>query len=137
MSLMTNGALPEVCSCTVRPALVEPTPWDPKLRLVGLMVRIGAAPVPSSGIICGLPAAFSVTVSVPVRLPTALGVNVTLTWQPEKGAIVVPLGLQLTPPTAKLPDADALTLVTGSDPLLKTATSSAVLVVPSRCLPKF
>ena len=93
--------------------------------------------MPSSGIVCGLPAAFSLTVSEPVRLPTTLGVNVTLTWQPEKGGIVVPLGVQLTPPTAKSPDADAFKLVTGSDPLLKTATSSAVLVVPSRCLPKF
>ena len=30
-----------------------------------------------SGIICGLPAALSVTASVPVRAPTTVGVNVT------------------------------------------------------------
>ena len=38
-------------------------------------------PVPVSGIDCGLPAASSETVSVPVRAPVAVGVNVTLIVQ--------------------------------------------------------
>ena len=44
-------------------------------------MQLPATPVPLSGSVCGLPTALSVTESVPVRLPEALGVKVTLIGQ--------------------------------------------------------
>jgi len=37
----------------------------------------GATPVPRSATVCGLPAPVSLTLSVPLRRPRAVGVNVT------------------------------------------------------------
>ena len=37
-----------------------------------------AAPVPLSADVCGLPAALEVTLTAPLRRPSAVGVNVTL-----------------------------------------------------------
>jgi hypothetical protein len=130
---MLSVSVPVLVNVTVLAALVVPTACDPKLRLVGLIERTGATPVPASEITCGLPAAFSVTVSVPLLAPIAVGVKVMLTRQLDKGAIVV----QLTLATAKSPDAVALAIVIGSGPLLNTATSSEALVTPTRLLPKF
>jgi hypothetical protein len=50
----------------------------PKLKLVGEKLTPGATPVPVSGMVCGLPAALSVTVIVPGWLPAAVGVKVTV-----------------------------------------------------------
>ena len=44
-------------------------------------MQLPATPIPLSGRVCGLPDALSVTESVPVRLPEALGENVTLIGQ--------------------------------------------------------
>ena len=48
-------------------------------------------PVPVSGTICGLKAALSVTVSVPVRAPTTVGANVTFIVQVPAAASVAGL----------------------------------------------
>ena len=85
MSLMTNGALPEFCSCTVRPALVDPMLTAPKSRPGGLKATPGPRPVPLSDTVCGLPAASSVMVSVPFRGPPASGEKVTETVQVPAG----------------------------------------------------
>ena len=53
----------------------------PKVRVVGAKLALGAMPVPERATVCGLPVALSVTVIVPGRLPTAVGVNVTLMEQ--------------------------------------------------------
>src|ERR1700730_16849601 len=129
---MLSVSVPVLVMVTVFAALVVPTAWDPKFRLVVSSERIGETPVPPSGITCGLPATFSVMVSVPVLAPIAVGVKVMLTRQLDRGAMVV----QLKPATAKSPDAVALAIVIGSDPLLNTATSSVALVTPRRLLPK-
>lgn len=42
-----------------------------------LKLAIAVTPLPVSWSVCGLPAALSVTVSVPVRAPDAVGVKVT------------------------------------------------------------
>lgn len=47
-------------------------------------------PVPVRAIVCGLSLALSTIVSVPVRLPLAVGVKVTLTAQPAVGPSDVP-----------------------------------------------
>ncbi len=53
----------------------------PKLRLVGEKLTAGAVPVPLRPTVCGLPAALSLMLSVPVRVPVWIGVNVTFNVQ--------------------------------------------------------
>lgn len=50
-------------------------------------VAVAPLPVPLRLTVCGLLGALSVSVSAPVRLPMAVGVNVTLIVQPAFGAI--------------------------------------------------
>src|ERR1700730_4727045 len=130
---MFSVSLPVLVMVTVLAALVVPTAWGPKFRVFVSSVRTGATPVPPSGISCGLPATFSVMVSVPVLAPIAVGGKVMFTRQLDWGAAVV----QRKPATTSSPDAVALASVIGSGPLLNTATSSVALVTPRRLLPKF
>ena len=53
-------------------------------------MRVGITPVPVREAVCGLFAALSVMVSVPLRVPLAVGVNVILTVQVVLGARLVP-----------------------------------------------
>ena len=52
----------------------------PNVKLVGLNLIAGpvTVPVPERAMVCGLPAALSVIVTVAVRVPKSVGVNVTL-----------------------------------------------------------
>jgi hypothetical protein len=75
--VIANGAVPEFVSVAVFAALVVPTVWLAKVRLVGVSVTAGAVPLPVSGTVCGLPPALSVTERLAVRLPVVVGVNVT------------------------------------------------------------
>jgi len=67
-----------------------PTATFPKFRLVGKRLTTGATPVPLNETFCGLPAALSVTDSVPVRLPVPVGVNVTLIVQLAPAPRLIP-----------------------------------------------
>src|SRR5207249_2219353 len=65
-------------------ALVELvlTRWSPNDREVGeTEPEAGATPVPLRPTPCGLPAALSATLRVPLRAPAAVGLNVTLMAQ--------------------------------------------------------
>ena len=61
---------------TVNVKVVDP-PDDVIVRVVGDTLTEKLMPVPDSFTDCGLPLALSVMESVPVRLPVAVGVNVT------------------------------------------------------------
>jgi len=66
----------------------------PKFRLVGDTLSVGGAvPVPVSGIVCGLPGPLSVTESVALLIPEAIGLKVTLMVQlaPRPGSCRSPL----------------------------------------------
>jgi hypothetical protein len=76
--VMVKVALPVLLSVTSCGALLPPRTWLPNTRLVGDKVAVGAMPVPVSGTLCGLPAALSVTLTLAVRVPLAVGVKVTL-----------------------------------------------------------
>ena len=80
---MLSAAVPELVRVMVCAELATPTVWLPKLRLVGAKVTPGTAatPVPVRFTTCGLPGALSVIVIVPVCVPVAVGVNVTLMVQ--------------------------------------------------------
>jgi hypothetical protein len=84
--------LPLFFSVTVCAALVVLTWWFPKLKLVGLRLTTGAdsfVPEPLNATDCGLPDALSATDKLALRLPTAVGVKVTLMVQ-EAPASSVP-----------------------------------------------
>src|SRR5256884_448838 len=76
--LIVKAAAPVFVSVTVIGALVVASSWLPKSRLVGANPTPGAVPFPLSVMICGLPPALSVSDSVPVRAPEAVGVKDTL-----------------------------------------------------------
>ena len=94
-----------------------PTFWLGNVRDVGESVT-DATPVPLRLAVCGLPLALSVTVKVPVRVPVAEGVNVTLMvhWAPAASEL-----LQL--------------LVCAKSPLF--APVMAMLLIESAVLPEF
>jgi len=67
---------PVAANCNVPPAVI--------VEFCGVTMidcSVGAAPVPVSGTLCGLPAALSETPTAALRAPAAVGVNVTFTVQ--------------------------------------------------------
>ncbi len=120
---------PVLVSVTVCAALVVPTVWLAKVSEVTerLAVVVGAVPVPVRLTVCGLPEALSVMLKVPVRVPDAVGVNVTLMVQLAPAATEPP---QVSV-SAKSPLAAILpVIVRAALPLLDSVTVCAALVVP-------
>src|SRR5207253_249399 len=76
--LIVKAAAPVFVSVTVIGALVVASSWLPKSRLVGATPTPALALHDALPIFCGLPPALSVSDSVPVRAPEAVGVKVTL-----------------------------------------------------------
>jgi hypothetical protein len=88
----TMLALPVLVSVTTCAALEEPTACSANVSEVADKVFAGAPALPLSQSVCGLLGAESVTMIVPVRLPTEVGVNVTSTVQlPVLAANIVQL----------------------------------------------
>jgi hypothetical protein len=91
--------------------------------------KLKSSPVPVSETVCGLSAALSVRVIAPVRLPVAVGLNVTLIVQLAFTARLAP---QLFV-WAKSPLAEMFEMLSGSAPELVRVTVCALLVVPVSC----
>src|SRR3989454_1070836 len=96
MLVMLREAVPLLVRVTVCTGLVVLRRWSPKARLVGAKVTAGTIPVPASDTNCGLPGAVSVRVTVAVRAPAAVGVNVRLTRQLAPATTVAPF-VQVVP----------------------------------------
>jgi hypothetical protein len=96
------------------------------------------APVPVSATVCEEFAALSVKVSVPVRVPDAVGVNERLTVQLDPGATAT-LVLQVPRPAKpKSPVIEnGLGKLRDAVPTLVTVTYCTELVEPTLTLPKF
>ncbi len=90
MLLMLSVAVPLLVSVTACAALVVPTCWLLKVRVLLDNVTAGAIPVPLRLTLCGLFGALSVIDSVPVRVPVTVGVKVTLIVQLAPAATEVP-----------------------------------------------
>lgn len=88
MFVMVKGALPMLVSVETSAELVMPTIWLPKAKLDG--DRLTAIPVPVRFRVCGLPAALSLMVIVPVLDPLDVGANVTLMVQFAPAATLAP-----------------------------------------------
>src|SRR3989442_86440 len=90
-----------------------------------------ATPVPDNGTTCGLPGASSVMMSVPVRVPVAVGVDFT-----EAGHLPVPVR-EGPPPVGRLKSPVTVTLAMASAvrPLFRVRVC-AVPVAPTATVPK-
>ena len=82
--------------------------------------------MPVSDTLCGLPDPLSVTVTEPCRVPTAVGVKVTLIEQLAPGASVVPQVFV----SAKSPEAVIPEIVSCAVPVFVSVVLWAGLVVP-------
>lgn len=81
MLVTLRVAPPVLESVTACAALVVPTVWLVNVRVEGETPATGTLPLPLRLTVCGLPGALSLTLSVPERIPAAVGVNVTLIEQ--------------------------------------------------------
>lgn len=90
MLVIDKGAVPVLVSVTTCAALVTPTSKLPKLRLLKLSDTTGTWPVPVRLTVCGEPVALSVTATLAVRMPDAVGLNATEKLQCAPAATVGP-----------------------------------------------
>ena len=87
---MLAAAVPVFETVTGCEALLLPSTCAEKVSALLDTPMTGAVPVPVRETVCGLFAALSVMVSMPLRVPLAVGVKVTLTVQVVLGARLVP-----------------------------------------------
>lgn len=119
-------AVPVFCTVTFCAELVLPTNCPEKVRGDGDNVAAAAGPLPVRLTVCGLFPALSVIVSVPVRVPDTVGVNVTLMVQLPFAATEVPHVLF---GVAKSPEVAMLVIVTALLVKLLSVTDCGELVV--------
>ena len=129
MEMLLTAVAPVFVKVTLCDGLVTPTP-DWKERNVGETVI--TTPWPKRLTVCGLPTPLSVTVMLPLREPTAVGVKVTLIVQIAPPARLVPQLLVW----AKSPLATMLVMLRGADARLVIVTIVGALVVLRDCDPK-
>jgi hypothetical protein len=128
---MLSVALPVLLTVTVWAVLVVPTDCAAKVRLEEVRLTTGPDPVPDKPIACGLPTALSAILIAAERLPTAAGVNVTVTVQ-STPAVNVPgqvLVSEKSPgfaPVTLMPEISRLVF-----PVLVSVTDCEALVVPT------
>jgi hypothetical protein len=130
LAMLSAAAVPlyKVAFCA---ELVVPTTCDPHVRLVGERLTTVAAPVPVNDVLC-VPAE-SETVSVPVRVPAAVGLKATLMVHDAPAArldVQVLLVMTKSPLTAT-PE----TVTAAAVPFFRVAFCAA-LVVPTSWLAK-
>src|SRR5712692_8775510 len=91
MLAMFRVAFPLLLMEMVSGGLDDPTSRLLKTRLPGDRVIAGALmPMPVRETVCGLPTALSEMVMAPVRVPVAVGLNVTKILQLDDAARLVP-----------------------------------------------
>jgi len=125
--VIARGAVPVLVRVTACAALVVPAAWLAKLTVVGKSVTAGANPTPASRMDWGLSKALSVRVTEPLRLPTAVGANVTLRVQLASPATLAPQVVA----TAKSPVTVVFVMVRGAPPLFVKATVKGALLAPT------
>lgn len=128
MLAMVKALEPVLLNVTVCGALVVPKDWLEKVRLVTDKLTTGTGrPSPASKTVCGLFAALSVMVTVPYRLPSAVGVKVTDIVQAIPGATLDPQVLSW----AKSPLTAMDVMLKAELPVLVRVTGWAALVLPT------
>src|SRR5208337_1121116 len=138
---IVNGETPLFVSVTTWGRLVVSRFWAGKVRLAGARLTAGpvseVTPGPLRATVCGLPAALSVMVNVPIRVPIWLGLKVTLIAQVEPGLRVAGEIGQVFPGTGSVkfaafaPDRLTLLMVKFAPPEFVTVSVCARLMVPT------
>jgi hypothetical protein len=91
MLVMLKLVFPVLLRVTLCAVLVVPTFWLLNVRLVTERLAVAdAVPVPVRLTVCGLPAALSEMLTNAVRVPVAVGLNVTLIVQLPPAATELP-----------------------------------------------
>ena len=131
MLVMLIDAVPPFVNVTVWGELVAPTGVFANERLVGITDAFAVllVPVPVNATVCGLFVAESVKVSVAVRVPAAVGVNVTLTVQlPEPAKVVPQVFAEMAKSPALAPEMAMLVMLIDAVPALARVTDCGELV---------
>jgi len=131
--VMLSVAVPEFDRTITCALLVVLMVWLPNATVVGVRTACGvpAIPVPVRVTVCGLEPSLSVRMRVPVWMPVAEGVKVTLTVQEDEAASEVPQ-LSLSPNCVL---AARLVKVMAVVPVLVRVTACDVLVVVNTWFP--
>jgi hypothetical protein len=124
-------ALPLLLRVIVPAALLVPTAWFAKERLLGEKLTAGAVPVPERLAVWGLPLALSMTVSEAARLPLAEGVKVTLSVQFAPTATELPQVSVCAKSLALAPVIARLEILKAAFPRLLRVIVPAALLVPT------
>jgi len=136
MLLIDKGAVPVFVTLTVAEALVVPTRCDPKVTDVGDSVTAGAVPLPESATLCGLPAASSLTLTLALRFPLAVGTNLTLIVQVALTASDPGQSFDCVKSPGFVPAMAMPVMVSGAVPVFLSVDDWDALVDPTSCEPK-
>lgn len=132
--VILSAALPVFESVTVWAALVVPTFWLANVNEVGerLAAAVDAAtPEPVRLAVWGLPLALSVTVTLAVLVPDAVGLKVTLIAQVAPAATEPPQVLLWAKSPLLVPVTAMLLMLSAALPVLDSVIAWAALVVPT------
>ena len=135
MLVIVSGPVPVLESVTVCALVVVPILVLAKVRLVGDTPATGTpSPVPLSAAVCVVPVTLlelSVTVRVALRLPGAVGLNVTEIVQFAPTATLLPQVLVCAKSPGLVPLIAMLAIVSGPVPELLSVTVWALVVTPT------
>jgi hypothetical protein len=134
--VIASVAVPVFVSVTVCVGPEFFTYWAGKATLSGDKVAVEAVPVPARPTVWGLPGASSAMLTAALRLPTVVGVNVTLTWQEWFGARVRPQLFFCAKSLASVPVRTMFESVNVAAPVFVSVVICGELVVKSVCGPK-
>ena len=134
--LTVSVAFPVLFTVTPCEALVVPTDCPEKVRLEAVRLTAGPDPVPVRPMVCGLVEALSTALTEAVRVPTPVGVNVTVMVQStpaarEAGHVLVSEKSPALAPVTDMPDIARAVL-----PMLVNVTDCEALVTPTVWLAK-
>jgi hypothetical protein len=133
---MLKAAFPVLLRVTLCAVLVVPTFWLLNVRLVTERPAVAAVPVPVRLTVCGLPAALSEMLTDAVRVPAAVGVNVTLIVQLPPAATELPQVFVSAKSAVLVPVMLMLVMLKLVLPVLLRVTLCARLVTPTFSLAK-
>ncbi len=134
--LMVRALLPVLIKVTDCAVAVVPITVLPKVRLEGFSDTPGAVPLPVRVMVCVPPLASSLMVTTPVRVPLAVGVNVTAMVHVLATATGDEIEQVVLGSKAKSPLASSAVMVRGLLPELVNVTDCVAAVVPTTVLPK-
>src|SRR5438128_5108384 len=118
---------PVLLRVTLCAALVAPVSCAANGSVAVERLTTGPVAVPASATVCGLPLALSVMVRVPVRAPSAVGLNVTVIVQLAPADTLAPQSFVWV----KSPVIVTLVIASGALPLLVSVMLCGGLVVPT------